>query len=100
MNKKEINPIALALGVTGMLACSSALAGDSPFSINSLPTNGVQVADSHGGEGSCGEGKCGEGQCGEDGGGDGDGDGEGSEGEGEEASEGDAEEAGEGGEGE
>ena len=86
MNKKDINPVALALGVTGMLACSSALAGENPFSIHSSSTQGVQVAGSHEGEGMCGdheamcgthggmcgthmhgEGKCGaseEGKCG------------------------------------
>ncbi len=58
MNQKELNPIALALGLTGALACSSAVAADNPFSLTEL--SGQTYAGSHGGEGKCGEGKCGE----------------------------------------
>ena len=65
MNQKDLNPIALALGITGALACSSAVAADNPFSLTELSPDQV-YADSHGGEGNCGEGKCGEGKCGED----------------------------------
>ncbi len=65
MNQKDLSPIALALGITGALACSSAVAADNPFSLTEL-SSGHMVAGSHGGEGNCGEGKCGEGKCGED----------------------------------
>lgn len=65
MNQKDLSPIALALGITGALACSSAVAADNPFSLTEL-SSGHMVAESHGGEGNCGEGKCGEGKCGED----------------------------------
>ena len=64
MNQKDINPIALALGITGALACSSAIAAENPFSLTELSSSQV-YAGSHGGEGKCGEGNCGEGKCGE-----------------------------------
>ena len=65
MNQKDLSPIALALGITGALACSSAVAADNPFSLTELSSSHM-VAGEHGGEGNCGEGKCGEGKCGED----------------------------------
>ena len=65
MNQKDLNPIALALGITGALACSSAVAADNPFSLTDL-SSGQVYAGSHGEEGNCGEGKCGEGKCGEE----------------------------------
>ncbi len=65
MNQKDLSPIALALGITGALACSSAVAADNPFSLTELSTSHM-MAGEHGGEGNCGEGKCGEGKCGED----------------------------------
>ena len=65
MNQKDLSPIALALGITGALACSSAIAADNPFSLTELSPDHM-VAESDGGEGNCGEGKCGEGKCGED----------------------------------
>ncbi len=92
MNQKDLSPIALALGITGALACSSAVAADNPFSLTEL-SSGHMVAESDGGEGNCGEGKCGEGKCGEDAedGAEGEAPAEGEEGEGEgEASEGEA----------
>lgn len=64
MNQKDLSPIALALGITGALACSSAVAADNPFSLTELSPSHM-VAGEHG-EGNCGEGKCGEGKCGED----------------------------------
>ena len=64
MKQKDLNPIALALGITGALACSSAVAADNPFSLTELSSDQV-YAGSHGEEGNCGEGKCGEGRCGE-----------------------------------
>ena len=90
MNQKDLSPIALALGITGALACSSAIAADNPFSLTELSTSHM-MAEEHGGEGSCGEGKCGEGKCGEDAedGAEGEAPVEGEEGEGE-ASEGEA----------
>jgi len=65
MNQKDLSPIALALGITGALACSSAVAADNPFSLTELSPSHM-VAESDSGEGNCGEGKCGEGKCGED----------------------------------
>lgn len=65
MNQKDLSPIALALGITGALACSSAIAAENPFSLTELSPDHM-VAESEGGEGNCGEGKCGEGKCGED----------------------------------
>ena len=65
MNQKDLSPIALALGITGALACSSAIAAENPFSLTELSSDHM-VAGSEGGEGNCGEGKCGEGKCGED----------------------------------
>ena len=65
MDQKNLNPIALALGITGALACSSAVAADDPFSLTEL-SSGQMHAGSHGDEGRCGEGKCGEGKCGDD----------------------------------
>ena len=58
MNQKDLSPISLALGITGALACSSAIAADNPFSLTELSSSHM-VAGEHG-EGNCGEGKCGE----------------------------------------
>ena len=69
--KKNMNPIALALGATavGMLAAPAAMAAENPFSMTEY-SSGYTVAGDHkdgrcGGEEKDGEGSCGEGKCGE-----------------------------------
>lgn len=67
MDQKDLNPIALALGIMGALACSSAVAVDNPFSLTELSSD-YMIADSHGdeaAEGEAAEGEAAEGEAAE-----------------------------------
>ena len=64
MQQIKKTAIATALGavVIGSLASISVQANTSPFSVQSLDSGYMLIAE----EGKCGEGKCGEGKCGGD----------------------------------
>ena len=67
MQRQRFRNLSLGAGIVlaGSLLGPAALAGDSPFKVDSVTSSGHLLADNQAdAQGTCGEGKCGEGKCG------------------------------------